>query len=117
MTEFSKLLSGLKLPSWLNKGDPARLLRGSVKFWSQVYGWITWPLKQFDPLVCPEPLLNLIAWERDIDRFKGEPLDIFRKRVSYAFINAQQAGEVAGFIAIFERLGIGYVAGLPRWAM
>ncbi|STK49670.1 Uncharacterised protein [Escherichia coli] len=71
MTEFSKLLSGLKLPSWLNKGDPARLLRGSVKFWSQVYGWITWPLKQFDPLVCPEPLLNLIAWERDIDRFKG----------------------------------------------
>ncbi len=62
MTEFSKLLSGLKLPSWLNKGDPARLLRGSVKFWSQVYGWITWPLKQFDPLVCPEPLLNLIAW-------------------------------------------------------
>lgn len=114
MTEFSKLLSGLKLPSWLNKGDPARLLRGSVKFWSQVYGWITWPLKQFDPLVCPEPLLNLIAWERDIDRFKGEPLDIFRKRVSYAFINAQQAGEVAGFIAIFERLGIGYVELLER---
>ncbi|EGS1460685.1 hypothetical protein I6P70_003053 [Salmonella enterica] len=114
MTEFSKLLAGLKLPSWLNKGDPARLLRACVKFWSQVYGWITWPLKQFDPLVCPEPLLNLIAWERDIVRFKGEPLDIFRKRVNYAFINAQQAGEVAGFIAIFERLGIGYVELLER---
>jgi hypothetical protein len=34
--------------------------------------------------------------------------------VSYAFINAQQAGEVAGFIAIFERLGIGYVELLER---
>lgn len=40
MTEFSKLLAGLKLPSWLNKGDPTRLLRACVKFWSQVYGWI-----------------------------------------------------------------------------
>ena len=82
MTEFSKLLSGLKLPSWLNKGDPARLLRGSVKFWSQVYGWITWPLKQFDPLVCPEPLLNLIAWERDIDRFKDAVSSLMDENVT-----------------------------------
>ncbi|WP_279050106.1 phage tail protein [Cedecea davisae] len=109
MTEFSRRLAGLKLPSWMDKGDTARLLRGSVKFWTQVYGWITWPLRQFDPLTCSEALLNLIAWERDISRFDGEPLALYRKRVSFAFINAQQAGEVAGFIAIFERLGIGYV--------
>lgn len=114
MTEFSRLLAGLRLPSWMDRGEPAKLLRACVKFWSQVYDWITWPLRQFDPLTCAEPLLNLIAWERDITRFNGEPLSLYRKRVNYAFINAQQAGEIAGFIAIFERLGIGYVELLER---
>lgn len=105
MTEFSRLLAGLRLPSWMDKGDPARLLRACRNFWSQVYEWITWPLRQFDPLTCSEALLNLIAWERDITRFNGEPLSLYRKRVSYAFINAQQAGEVAGFIAILSDWG------------
>ncbi|WP_393948431.1 phage tail protein [Kluyvera intermedia] len=114
MPDFIQKLAGLKLPSWMDKGDPGRLLRACVKFWSQVYEWITWPLRQFDPLTCAEPLLNLIAWERDIERFNGEPLRLFRARVNYAFINAQQAGENAGFIAIFERLGIGYVELLER---
>lgn len=114
MPDFLQKLAGLKLPSWMDKGDPARLLRACVKFWSQVYEWITWPLRQFDPLTCAEPILNLIAWERDMNRFNGEPLELYRKRVSYAFINAQQAGEIAGFIAIFARLGIGKVELLER---
>lgn len=114
MPDFLQKLAGLKLPSWMDKGDAARLLRASVNFWSQVYEWISWPLRQFDPLTCAEPILSLIAWERDVARFNGEPLDLFRKRVSYAFINAQQAGEIAGFIAIFDRLGIGKVELLER---
>lgn len=114
MSDFPQKLAGLKLPSWMDKGDPARLLRACVKFWSQVYEWITWPLRQFDPLTCAEPILSLIAWERDMSRFNGEPLELYRKRVSYAFINAQQAGEIAGFIAIFARLGIGKVELLER---
>lgn len=114
MTEFARLLAGLKLPSWMDRGDPARLLRACVKFWLQVYEWITWPVKQFDALTCPEPLLNLLAYERDISRFRNEPLLLFRKRVAYAFINARDAGSIAGFIAIFERLGIGYVELLER---
>lgn len=114
MPDFLQKLAGLKLPSWMDKGDPARLLRACVKFWSQVYEWITWPLRQFDPLTCAEPILNLIAWERDMNRFNGEPLELYRKRVSYAFINAQQAGEIAGFIAIFARLDIGKVELLER---
>ncbi|MFU0931445.1 hypothetical protein ACM26E_11640 [Kluyvera cryocrescens] len=114
MSDFLQKLAGLKLPSWMDKGDPARLLRACVKFWSQVYEWVTWPLRQFDPLTCAEPILSLIAWERDMTRFNGEPLELYRKQVSYAFINAQQAGEIAGFIAIFARLGIGKVELLER---
>lgn len=114
MTDFDKKLAGLRLPTWMRKGEPDKLLRAARRFWAQVYGWITWPVSQFDPLTCSEPLLNLLAYDRDITRFNGEPLSLFRRRVAFAFINARDAGSVAGFISIFERLGIGYVELVER---
>ncbi len=54
-------------------------------------------------------ILNLLAWQRDIQRFEGEPESLYRLRVKYAFINAVDAGNTAGFVRIFERLGVGYV--------
>ncbi|WAF68471.1 phage tail protein [Aeromonas dhakensis] len=88
--------------------EPAFLAKGIMAFWRQIRGWLLQPLAQQDPLTCSEAMLALLAWERDITRFKGEPLALFRKRVKYAFINAQDSGEVAGFKRIFERLGIGW---------
>lgn len=114
MTDFLKKMAGMALPFWMSKGEPGKLLAVMRRFWAEVYGWIAWPVNQFDPLVCPEPLLNLLAYDRDITRFDSEPLELFRKRVAYAFINASDAGSVAGFIAIFERLGIGKVELLER---
>lgn len=114
MIDFMKRLASMALPFWMNKDEPATLLKAARRFWGQVYGWITWPLQQFDPLVCADPLLNLLAYDRDISRFNGEPLGLFRKRVAYAFVNAADAGSVQGFIAIFERLGIGYVELLEK---
>ncbi|MEP8921281.1 hypothetical protein ACWYXD_07855 [Enterobacter roggenkampii] len=114
MTDFMKKLASMVLPSWMNKGEPLKLLKTARTFWAEVYDWITWPLRQFDPLTCIEPVLNLIAYDRDITRFSGEPLSLFRKRVAYAFINARDAGSVEGFINIFERLGIGYVELVER---
>lgn len=114
MINFTERLKSLVLPSWMDRGEPAALLRACVTFWSRVNNWIQFPLRQFDPLTCAEPLLNLLAWERDITRFKGEPLGLYRRRVSFAFVNARDSGEVAGFIAIFERLGIGYVEIVER---
>jgi len=114
MTDFDKKLAGLRLPTWMRKGEPDKLLKAARRFWAQVYGWITWPVSQFDPLTCSEPLLNLLAYDRDITRFNGEPLSLFRRRVAFAFINARDAGSVSGFISIFERLGIGYVELIER---
>lgn len=88
--------------------EPAFLAKGIMAFWRRMRGWLLQPLAQQDPLTCSEAMLALIAWERDITRFKGEPLDLYRKRVKYAFINAQDSGEVAGFKRIFDRLGIGW---------
>lgn len=102
------------LPVWLNKGEPVKLMRACLVFWQKVYGWIKWPLNQTDPLTCIVPLLNVLAYQRDVTRFPSEPLPLFRKRVHFAFINAKDAGSVAGFIAIFARLGVGYVELLER---
>ncbi|WP_332834317.1 hypothetical protein [Escherichia coli] len=63
---------------------------------------------------CAEPLLNLLAYQRNITRFKGEPVSLFRLRVKHAFINAQDSGERAGFERIFKRLGVGDVKTLER---
>lgn len=88
--------------------EPAFLAKGIMAFWRRLRGWLLQPLTQQDPMTCSEAMLALLAWERDITRFKGEPLDLFRKRVKYAFINAKDSGEVAGFKRVFERLGIGW---------
>lgn len=88
--------------------EPAFLAKGINAFWQRFKGWLLLPLAQQDPLTCSASLLALLAWERDITRFNGEPLELFRKRVKFAFINASDAGEVAGFKRIFERLGIGW---------
>jgi hypothetical protein len=114
MNDFLQKLASMVLPSWMGSGEPLKLLKTLRRFWAEVYGWITWPLNQFDPLTCTVPILSLIAYDRDITRFNGEPLKLFRKRVAYAFVNAADAGSIEGFINIFARLGIGYVELLER---
>ncbi|MBD1229428.1 phage tail protein, partial [Xenorhabdus griffiniae] len=114
MSEFRERLKRLALPSWMDKGEPAKLFNAARAFWTAVYGWLKWPLAQLDAETCSEALLSMLAYQRDIPRFNGEPLPLFRKRVKYAFINARDAGSIAGFIAIFERLGVGYVELLER---
>lgn len=104
----------IHLPLWLNKGEVKKLAIVFEKFWQQVYSWLSWPLSQIDPLTCSEALLNLLAYQRDITRFSDEPLALYRLRVKHAFINAQDAGSITGFAAVFERLGVGKIEQLER---
>lgn len=102
-------------PPWWEDGqtlitplkEPYFLSRGIMSFWQQIRLWLLISLGVVNPLTCNKDLLDLLAWERDIKRFIDEPLEIYRKRVKYAFVNALDAGEVAGFKRIFERLGLG----------
>lgn len=106
----------IRLPSWMRGREPVTLARAAKRFWAHVTAWAVWPLRQFNALTCDESILDLLAWERDIARFDGEPIELYRKRVAYAFVNAQDAGSVAGFTAIFERLEIGYIEQQERVA-
>lgn len=98
-----------KLPFWLAGPENAALERASAAWFAQLREWAQWPVMQMDPETCTESVLGLLAWQRDIDRFAGEPLELFRRRVKFAYANARDAGSVAGFKRIFQRLGIGYV--------
>ncbi|EGQ8471175.1 phage tail protein [Vibrio alginolyticus] len=89
--------------------EPHFLSKGVFLFFQIVWSSLLFPLRQMDALTCNEKALELMAWDRDIKRFESEPLSLFRKRVKYAEVNAKDAGSVAGFKRIFERLGIGIV--------
>ena len=99
----------LKLPFWLEGTELTKLKNAAQSWWEKVEQWLKWPLLQIDAETCHLTVLDLLAWQRDIQRFQGEPEALYRLRVKYAFINAVEAGSTAGMIRIFQRLGIGYV--------
>lgn len=97
------------LPFWFSGPEVSKLARAAGHWFDLLKEWAIWPARQLDPETCSEPVLELIAWQRDTARFDGEPLPLYRKRVQYAYVNAVDSGSVAGFKRIFMRLGIGYV--------
>lgn len=99
----------LSLPFWLDGIELGKLQAAAQSWWGKAEGWMQWPLLQLDAETCHLTILNLLAWQRDIARFAGEPESLYRLRVKYAFINAVDAGNTAGFVRIFQRLGVGYV--------
>lgn len=99
----------LSLPFWLDGIELAKLKAAAQSWWEKAEGWLRWPLLQLDAETCHINVLDLLAWQRDIQRFHGEPERLYRLRVKYAFINAVDAGSTAGMVRIFERLGVGYV--------
>ena len=99
----------LELPFWLDGEEATKLKAAAQAWWESVEGWLRWPLLQMDAETCHLTILDLLAWQRDITRFRGESEALYRLRVKYAFVNAVDAGSVAGFQRIFRRLGIGEV--------
>lgn len=99
----------LSLPFWLDGPELAKLKTAAQTWWTKVEGWLHWPLLQMDAETCHLVVLDLLAWQRDITRFKGEPENLYRLRVKYAFVNAVDAGSTAGLKRILMRLGVGYI--------
>jgi len=96
----------LKLPFWLSGPELDKLRRAALSWWTRAEGWMRWPLGQLDPLTCAEPMLDLLAYQRRVVRFRGEPLPLYRRRVAHAYANAKDSGQKAGFFRIFARLEI-----------
>ncbi|MNZ06747.1 Phage tail protein [compost metagenome] len=99
----------LGLPFWLEGVELSKLKAAAQAWWERVEVWLRWPLLQLDAETCHPTILDLLAWQRDITRFKGEPESLYRLRVKHAFVNAVDAGSTAGMKRILLRLGVGYV--------
>ncbi|AWX99505.1 phage tail protein [Marinomonas primoryensis] len=99
----------IKLVFWFTADESSKLIKAAKTWWERAESWIRWPLTQMDALTASIGIVNLLAYQRDIQRFPSEPENLYRKRVKYALINAKDAGSKTGFVSIFERLGIGYV--------
>ena len=99
----------LNLKFWLAGTELTKIKDAAQSWWERVEQWLGWPLLQLDAETCHPVMLDLLAWQRDITRFKGEPESLYRLRVKHAFINAVDAGSTAGMKRILVRLGVGYV--------
>jgi len=78
-------------------------------WWQQCQEWLSWPLKALNPETAPLFMVDMLAYERDVQRYSGEPESLYRKRVRTAFANAKDAGTKAGLKRIWERLELGYI--------
>lgn len=99
----------ITLKFWEGAGDLLKLAGVFDAWWDKVQSWLKWLTLQVDADTAPLILVNLLAWQRDVDRFPGEPETLYRKRVKFALANALDAGCSAGFSQIWERLGLGYL--------
>lgn len=69
--------------------------------------WLKFSLTFTDIETIDISIVDLFAWQRDVDRIHYEPEWLYRKRVKYAYHNAKDAGTLAGFKRIWQRMGLG----------
>ena len=68
-----------------------------------------WWLEQQDESQSALPILDLLAWERSINRLDGESVELYSLRIKHAVANSEDAGFGIGMERIFKRLGFGYI--------
>lgn len=99
----------LQLSFWMSKGNTKNLLQFLNSWFLYLRSLLLWPIQQFDLDTCALFIVDMIAWERDVERFNQEPEWLYRRRVKFAYANARDAGTVAGFKRIWERMQLGYL--------
>ncbi|KJG26038.1 hemolysins-related protein [Photobacterium iliopiscarium] len=102
-------LPKLKLPFWMGRGELAKLALVFHSYWQRVKTVLELPLKQLDPMTAPIGIVDLLAWQRDVQRLATEPETIYRIRVAFAYQFASGAGSVAGWHDMFEKLGFAHI--------
>lgn len=111
---MSETRERISLKFWQDAGILNAIAQAADTYYDQVQGYFAWLLGTVDAETAPIELVELLAWERDIDRMSGEDDALFRKRVKYALANAKDAGSKVGFERIWTRLGLGSVSQRER---
>ncbi|WP_061008759.1 phage tail protein [Vibrio sp. CUB2] len=99
----------IKLRYWMGRGELAKFARAMRNYWGHVKSAFEMPLQQHDPLTAPMALVNILAWQREIERLGQEPEKLFRIRVAHAYGFARDAGSIAGWEDMFAKLGYPHI--------
>jgi hypothetical protein len=111
----------LKIPEinlryWMGRGELAKFARAMRNYWEHVKAAFEMPLQQHDPLTAPIALVNILAWQRGVEKLGQEPEDLFRIRVAHAYGFSLDAGSVSGWEEMFEKIGYPHIAQDERLA-
>ncbi|MEZ9124929.1 hypothetical protein AB4098_22240 [Vibrio cyclitrophicus] len=102
-------LPEFKLKHWMGKGEILKLANVLLGYWDAIKAVLEWPLQQLDPMVAPIEFVDLIAWQRDIERLPEEPEEIYRIRVNFAYSFAAGGGSEVGWEDMFAKLGYPHI--------
>lgn len=106
---MSSDLTNIELPTWLTGVNSVTLTNAANEYWKQVESYLLWWLEQMHNQTDALPILDLLAWERGIERLPDENVELYSKRVKHGIANSKDAGSTIGMERIFKRLGFGYV--------
>ncbi|MGI2783161.1 phage tail protein [Vibrio alginolyticus] len=99
----------INLRYWMGRGELAKFARAMRNYWEHVRAAFEMPLQQHDPLTAPMALVNILAWQREVERLGQEPEALFRIRVAHAYGFARDAGSIAGWEEMFTKLGYPHI--------
>ncbi|MGF1842451.1 phage tail protein [Vibrio clamense] len=100
----------INLRYWMGRGELAKFARAMRNYWEHVKAAFEMPLQQHDPLTAPIALVNILAWQRGVEKLGQEPEELFRIRVAHAYGFSRDAGSVSGWEEMFEKLGYPHIA-------
>ncbi len=106
----------INLRYWMGRGELAKFARAMRNYWEHVKAAFEMPLQQHDPLTAPIALVNILAWQRGVEKLGQEPEDLFRIRVAHAYGFSLDAGSVSGWEEMFEKIGYPHIAQDERLA-
>ncbi|HCG7749266.1 TPA: hemolysin [Vibrio parahaemolyticus] len=106
----------INLRYWMGRGELAKFARAMRNYWEHVRAAFEMPLQQHDPLTAPMALVNILAWQREVERLGQEPEALFRMRVAHAYGFARDAGTIAGWEDMFAKLGYPHITQDERLA-
>ncbi|NIB44768.1 phage tail protein [Pseudomaricurvus alkylphenolicus] len=102
----------ITLPVWLQADNVQKIKAAAGKWWEQLAIWAQWATTHRDIDTCDAKVLELIGWERRVDRLPSEDEALYRLRVKHALDNYKDAGTKEGLKLIFGRLGF---EGIEVW--
>lgn len=103
-------LPEIKFKWWMGRGELAKFARALRNYWAHIEAALKMPLEQHDPMTAPIGLVELLAWQRDVERLGQEPEELFRIRVAHAYSFARDGGSKAGWEEMFEKLGYPHIS-------